>query len=88
MFVKAGRPGWAAIIPLYNTYTILKIAEKPGWWLIVMLIPFVNIYFSIVTGMEIARRFNRSPAFGILVCRLFGNAGYAIIGYSDDTYDA
>ena len=34
MFEKAGQPGWAAIIPIYNLYILLKIAGRPGWWLI------------------------------------------------------
>ena len=36
MFAKAGRPGWASLIPIYNTYVILRIAENPGWWLILL----------------------------------------------------
>jgi len=48
LFVKAGQPGWAAIIPFYNTYTLIKIAGKPGWWLLLYFIPFVNIVISII----------------------------------------
>ena len=33
-FVKAGEPGWGAIIPFYNIYLIIKVAGRPGWWLI------------------------------------------------------
>ena len=40
VFAKAGEPGWASIIPIYNTYVVLKIAGKPWWWLILMLILF------------------------------------------------
>ena len=43
VFVKAGRPGWAAIIPFYNYYVLLKIVGRPGWWLILYFIPIVNI---------------------------------------------
>ncbi len=87
MFTKAGRPGWAAIIPFYNTYTTLKVGSKPGWWLILLIIPIVNIYFSVVLGIAIAKRFDRSTFFGAVICGLFGSVGYAIIGYSGDTYN-
>src|SRR6476646_7985367 len=42
-FVKAGQPGWAAIIPIYNAYILTQIAGRPGWWVLLMLIPLVNI---------------------------------------------
>ncbi len=42
-FVKAGEPGWAAIVPIYNTVVMLKIVDKPLWWIILLFIPFVNI---------------------------------------------
>ena len=40
-------PGWACIIPIYNVYIMLKIVGKPWWWLLLMLIPFVNIIYAI-----------------------------------------
>ena len=43
VFEKAGQPGWAAIVPLYNAYILLKIAGRPGWWLLLFMIPFVNL---------------------------------------------
>ena len=48
MFVKAGQPGWACIIPIYNTYILLQIAGKPGWWLVLYLIPVVSFIISII----------------------------------------
>ena len=42
-FVKADKPGWGAIIPFYNTYLMIKVAGRPGWWLILFFIPIVNI---------------------------------------------
>ena len=38
-FEKAGQPGWACIVPVYNIYIMIKIGGKPGWWLLVCLIP-------------------------------------------------
>ena len=33
IFTKAGQPGWAAIVPIYNIYVLLQIVGRPGWWL-------------------------------------------------------
>jgi len=43
IFTKAGKPGWAAIIPIYNIIVWLEIVNKPVWWIILLCIPFVNI---------------------------------------------
>jgi hypothetical protein len=48
IFEKAGQPGWAAIVPFYNTYILLKIAGRPGWWLLLYLIPLVNLVIAIL----------------------------------------
>ena len=34
VFTKAGHPGWACLIPIYNIYILCKIAGRPGWWLL------------------------------------------------------
>jgi hypothetical protein len=87
MFQKAGEPGWAAIIPIYNTYVLLKIAGREWWWLLLLLIPFVNIVVAILVGIDVAKRFGYSPAFGAIVNGILG-IGYAIIGFSKATYSA
>ena len=46
VFVKAGRPGWEGIIPIYNYYVVLKIVGRPGWWLILYFIPIVNLIIT------------------------------------------
>lgn len=59
LFVKAGQPGWAAIIPIYNVYVMLKIVGKPGWWLLLFLIPFVNFVIAIIVMHNLSLRFGR-----------------------------
>jgi hypothetical protein len=63
IFTKAGRPGWAAIIPFYNTYVLLKIVNKPGWWLILYFIPLVNIVISIIVIYNLALVFGKGGGF-------------------------
>lgn len=63
MFAKAGRPGWASLIPIYNTYVILRIAEKPGWWLILLFIPLVNLVVWILALAGLAANFGKKDGF-------------------------
>ena len=65
VFEKAGQPGWAAIIPIYNAYILLKIAGKPGWWLVLLFIPVVDIVIYILAYIALAQKFGRSDAFAI-----------------------
>jgi len=65
IFTKAGKPGWAAIIPIFNYYVLLRIVGRPAWWLILMLIPFVNLIIFIIIMLDLARSFGRSTLFGI-----------------------
>ena len=65
VFVKAGRPGWAAIIPFYNYYVLLKIVGRPGWWLILYFIPFVNIIVWIIVAIDLAKSFAKSTGFAV-----------------------
>ena len=55
VFSKAGQPGWAAIIPIYNIYVMCKVAGRPGWWLLLMLIPLVNVIIAIILNVDIAK---------------------------------
>jgi uncharacterized membrane protein YecN with MAPEG domain len=65
VFEKAGKPGWAAIIPIYNIVVLLEIAGKPVWWIILMLIPFVNIVVGIIVVMAVAKSFGKGAGFGL-----------------------
>ena len=65
VFSKAGQPGWAAIIPIYNVYVMCKVAGRPGWWLLLMLIPLVNFIIAIILSVDIAKRFGKGVGFAI-----------------------
>jgi hypothetical protein len=59
LFQKAGKPGWAAIIPIYNTCILIDIAGKPIWWILLMFIPFVNLVVGILVMVGLAQNFGR-----------------------------
>jgi hypothetical protein len=85
IFTKAGEPGWGAIVPIYNLYLYCKIAGRPEWWLILLFIPFINIVFSLILAMDIAKAFSKSSGFGIglwLLSFIF----VPILGYGSATY--
>jgi len=85
VFVKAGEPGWAAIVPIYNIFVLLKIAGKPGWWFILMLIPFVNFIVFIIVCIALAERFGKGAGFGVGL-GLLGIIFFPILGFGDATY--
>lgn len=63
IFKKAGKPGWASIIPIYNIYVICQIAEKKWWNILLLLIPIANIYAMIVLYNGLAKKFGKSEWF-------------------------
>lgn len=65
VFTKAGQPGWGCVIPIYNAYLLLKIAGKPGWWLVLFFIPVVSFVVSIIATIAIAANFGKGVGFGI-----------------------
>jgi len=65
MYDKAGQPGWGSIIPIYNLYLLCKIAQRPGWWLLLMFIPIVSIFIYILIYMDIAKNFGKGAGFGL-----------------------
>jgi hypothetical protein len=85
VFTKAGYPGWASVIPIYNAYILLKIAGKPGWWLLLLIIPIVNIVIAFIIAIEIAKAFGKGTGFGIGLA-LLGFVFYPILGFGDASY--
>src|SRR3981189_1639320 len=65
VFTKAGQPGWACLIPIYNIYILCKIVGRPGWWVILMLIPFVNFIIAIILCIDLAKCFGNGVGFGL-----------------------
>lgn len=85
VFEKAGQPGWAAIIPIYNLYIILKIVGRPGWWLLLFLVPLVNFVIAIIVDIDLAKSFGKSAAFGLGLVFL-GFIFFPILGFGDAQY--
>ena len=85
VFTKAGEPGWAAIVPIYNLIVLLKIAGKPAWWFLLMLIPVVNFIVAIIMVIALAKNFGKGTGFAIgllLLAPIF----YPVLGFGSAKY--
>jgi len=65
VFVKAGKPGWASLIPIYNIVVLLEIVGRPIWWIVLLLIPFVNFIAGIMVTIALAEKFSKGAGFGV-----------------------
>ncbi|WP_207554826.1 DUF5684 domain-containing protein [Acidiluteibacter ferrifornacis] len=85
LFTKAGQPGWASIIPIFNFYILLKIIGKPSWWLILLFIPVANVIIAIWSTNLLAKRFGKDElyTFGLL---LFPYIFYPILAFGSAKY--
>ena len=85
VFTKAGQPGWASIIPIYNLVVLLQIAGKPIWWILLMLIPVVNIVVAIMVWHAVSTNFGKGVGFTlglVFLCFIF----IPILAWSDAQY--
>jgi uncharacterized membrane protein YhaH (DUF805 family) len=85
MFVKAGKPGWAILVPIYNIIVMLDIVGKPAWWVVLFLIPVVGLIVSILVCIELAKAFGKGAGFGIGIA-LLGFIFVPILGFGSATY--
>jgi uncharacterized membrane protein YoaK (UPF0700 family) len=85
IFEKAGQEGWKCIIPIYNMYVLLKIVGKPGWWLILFLIPIVNYVFIIWTYNMLSKSFGKDEGFTVGLI-LLGIVFFPILGFGSSVY--
>lgn len=86
VFTKAGKAGWLVLIPLVNLYVLMKIAGRPGWWLILFLIPLVNLIISILVSLDLAKSFGKGAGFGLGLAFL-GPIFYPILGFGSARYN-
>ncbi len=85
ILTKAGKPGWACIIPIYNIIVLLEIVGKPWWWLLLMLIPFVNIVLSIWMLNLLSKSFGHEVGFTLGLLFL-GFIFFPILGLGESKY--
>lgn len=85
IFQKAGEAGWKAIIPFYNIYTLVKIADGNGFKFLLFLIPIVGFIYDIIFSIRLAKAFGKGTGFGIGVF-LLPNIFTLILGFGKAEY--
>ncbi|MCC7331836.1 MAG: hypothetical protein IT232_04425 [Flavobacteriales bacterium] len=85
IYTKAGQPGWACIVPIYNLIILLKIVNKPLWWIVLLLIPIVNFIALIIIINALSKAFGKGVGFtlGLLFLSFIF---YPILGFGDAQY--
>jgi hypothetical protein len=85
IFTKAGKPGWASIVPIYNVFVELDIIGRPWWWILLMLIPFVNIIVKFVIYYDLARSFGKGLGYmlGLVFLPIIF---FPMLAFGDATY--
>lgn len=86
LYVKAGQPGWAALVPIYNIYVLLKMIGRPGWWLLLYIVPIANLIVPIIVAIDLGKSFGRSALFGVLGLWLAPMIGYVMLGFGKSAY--
>lgn len=85
IFLKAGQPGWAAIIPIYNIFVLLQIVRKPIWWIVLFFVPFVSFIMSLVVIAFLGKSFGKG--FGFILGLIFlPFIFYPILAFGDSAY--
>jgi hypothetical protein len=84
-YSKAGQPGWSCIIPIYNMVVWLQICGRPIWWIILLLIPLVNLIIFIIICIDFAKSFGKGVGFGLGIFFL-GFIFIPILGFGSATY--
>lgn len=65
VFTKAGQPGWAGFVPIYNTFVLLKVVGRPLWWFLLTLIPVVGLVVAIIIYHDLSKSFGKGVGFTI-----------------------
>ncbi|GAA3799685.1 hypothetical protein CSO01_15460 [Cellulomonas soli] len=85
LYVKAGESGWVAIVPVLNTFGLLKIVKRPLWWFLMLLIPIVNVVVLVIVLSDLSKAFGRGVGMTLLLLFLTP-IGYLVLGFGQAQY--
>lgn len=96
IYAKAGQPGWAAIIPVYNLIVLCEIINRPKWWvaivygglLLAFLIvpPIATLVFGIIMTIDLGKAFSKSTGWSVGMLLFLSYIGMAILAFGKDEY--
>jgi hypothetical protein len=86
LFEKAGKPGWAAVVPIYNIIVLLEIVGRPLWFVVLFFIPCANFVAMVMVSMDVARKFGQGVGYavGLIVLPFIF---YPMLGFGDARYN-
>jgi len=84
-FTKAGKPGWACLVPIYNVIVMLQIAGRPAWWFLLLFVPIINIAVAFVILFDFAKAFGKGVGFAMGLFFL-GFIFYPVLGFGEARY--
>jgi hypothetical protein len=85
IYEKAGQPGWAAIVPIYNIVVLCKIIGKPTWWTVLVFIPIVNYVILIMMMHGLSKSFGKGAGYTVGLIFL-GIIFYPMLAFGDAQY--
>ena len=85
IYEKADQPGWAVLVPIYNFYVLLKVVGRPGWWLLLLLVPIVNFVVAIMVNIDLAKSFGKDWLYGLGITFL-GVVFLPMLAFGSATY--
>ena len=85
VFSKAGKPGWASLVPIYNTFVMIEIVGLPTWYIILCLIPCTAPFVSLYLIYGLAKSFGKDIGFMLLMI-FIPFVGLPMLGFSDAKY--
>jgi hypothetical protein len=86
VFEKAGKPGWAALIPIYNIVVMFDIAGLPLWNVLLLLVPILNIYIMVKANINLSKNFGKPGAFALGLIFL-PIVFWGILAFDNSTYN-
>ena len=85
IYSKAGEAGWKSLISIYNTFVFQRIVGRPAWWVLLMLVPVVNIVLAMIECADLARVFGKGVGYAVGLV-LLGPFYVMAIGFGPATY--
>ncbi len=85
LFEKAGKPGWAAIIPLYNSWVLMEIIGFPGYYMLIMFVPFIGTLFALYACFKVPLVFGKDTMWGVLAI-FFAPIVFLMLAFGDAQY--
>jgi len=85
VFAKAGRPGWYALIPVFNLITLCRVSGVSGWLALLLMVPLLNIITMIYLSDKLAKAFGKGIGYTLGLAFL-GMAFLPLLGFGEAKY--